>query len=131
MGIHDVHVQSAQGSHVRVPPFPDYPLSLDRFGLCVCWACARKTPSVAWHPDQPMLAAAHTDDWRTLSWYVGDTWADWFCSWCDRQADPKEAVTALITVANLRWQEHLRGVVVTSNNGHAVRDALVAFVEQS
>ena len=39
-----------------------------------------------------------TDAWRSLSWEVGDAYADLACAWADLCADPQEAVKLAVAL---------------------------------
>jgi hypothetical protein len=53
-----------------------------------------------------MHANGHrTEEWRTLAWEGGDTWADLLCDWADLQANPKVEIEALCTAAQLGGRE--------------------------
>ncbi len=42
-----------------------------------------------------------SEEWRTLSYVVGDLLADWLVKWCDRRPDPRLHIDALVTIAGL------------------------------
>ncbi len=62
--------------------------------------------SVSRHQASPLFPiGAHTDEWRTLSFEVGDEMADKLCEWADRQPDPNAAVAAAISTAIIVCQD--------------------------
>ncbi len=121
-------------THVPERPLHAYRESLDRFGICICWQCCRRMPSVAWHGDnnaRALLGAnAHTETWRDLSGHAGDAWANWLCIWCDLQPEPEESAAALLALAALSW-ETVRREPATAQTILHTRDVLLDYLERS
>lgn len=49
----------------------------------------------------------HSDAWRSLSWELGDRWADLACAWADIQPDPAGVIAALLSAVALRPEEQV------------------------
>ena len=95
---HMVRLSDQAGHCARIPA--DLPMHLAPRGPCLCRDCTAMRPRVgcAWSPSY-VLATSHTEDWRRLSYELGDAAASWVCEWCDWQRDPQAVLDAILTIA--------------------------------
>lgn len=103
--------------HQREVPF-DLPTDLEAIGPCVCVECKRHA-GAAYHELVDLTSKAiidseivqvkggklrryvRTEEWRRLSWCLGDAAADWVCGWADTRPNTRVVLDACLTVAEL------------------------------
>ncbi len=99
-----VWIDAGAAHCARIPS--DLPMELAPLGPCLCNDCTSSDPrlGVAFHQPrnanrQGERAMEHTNDWRRLSWELGDAAASWVCGYCDRHRNPAFVLDVILTIA--------------------------------
>jgi hypothetical protein len=111
----------------------DLPDDFERWGICTCGPCDHpRFGRTAWADARDWLEEigqpSHSDEWRSLSYHVGDDLADWLCCWADLQPYPKKSISALVACADLKWQASLQKELGPPDT---MRRTLYNFIKES